>query len=70
MYIAITTFHYELIPSELLFAIIAAREAIPFPIVFEIIIMELSFELLQEASIRVPSSFSTTVRNYWCINIR
>ena len=69
-YIAITTYHCELIPSELLFAIIAAREAIPFPIFFEIILMELSFELIQEASIRVPSSFSTTVRNYWCINIR
>lgn len=61
MYIAITMYHYELIPSELLFAITAAREAIPFPIIFEIIIMELSFELIQEASIRVPSSFSTTV---------
>lgn len=61
MYIAITMYHYELIPSELLFAIIAAREAIPFPIIFEIIIMEVSFELIQEASIRVPASFSTTV---------
>lgn len=69
LYIAITTYHCELLPSELLFAIIAAREAIPFPIFFEIIIMELSFELLQEASIRVPASFSTTVRNYWCINL-
>lgn len=61
MYIAITMYHYELIPSELLFAITAARDAIPFPIIFEIVIMEVSFELIQEASIRVPSSFSTTV---------
>ena len=61
MYIAITTYHHELIPSELLSAIITAREAIPFPIIFEILIMELSFELIQEASIRVSSSFSTTV---------
>lgn len=70
MYIAVTMYHYELIPTELLFAITAAREAIPFPIFFEIIIMEISFELLQEASIRVPSTFSTTVRNYRCLNIR
>ncbi len=70
LYIAITMYHYELIPSELLFAIVAAREAIPFPILFEIIIMEASFELIQEASIRVPSSFSTTVRNNWCFNFR
>lgn len=68
LYIAITMYHCELIPSELLFAIIAARDAIPFPIFFEIMIMELSFELIQEASIRVPSSFSTTVRNNWCFN--
>ena len=61
LYIAITMYHYELLPTELLFAIIAAREAIPFPILFEIIIMEGCFELIQEASIRVPSSFSTTV---------
>ena len=70
LYIAITMYHYEIIPSELLFAIIAAREAIPFPIIFEIIIMELSFELIQEASIRVPSSFSTTVRYNRSFNIR
>lgn len=70
LYVAITMYHYELIPSELLFAIIAAREAIPFPIIFEIIIMEVCFELIQEASIRVSSSFSTTVRNNWCSDIR
>lgn len=68
MYVAITMFHYELIPSELLFAIIASREAIPFPIIFEIIIMEICFELIQEASIRVPSSFSTTVGIIRCFN--
>lgn len=65
LYIAITMYHQELIPSELLFTIISAREAIPFPIFFEIIIMEVSFELIQEASIRVPATFSTTVRNNW-----
>lgn len=61
LYVAITNYHQELIPSELLFAIINAREAIPFPVLFEILIMEFSFELIQEASVRVPSSFSTTI---------
>ena len=61
LYVAITMYHYELVPSELLFAIIAARKAIPFPIIFEILIMEICFELIQEASIRAPASFSTTV---------
>ena len=70
LYIAITTYHYELIPSELLYAIIDARKAIPFPIIFEILIMELCFELIQEASIRASSSFTTTIRNNWCTYIR
>ena len=61
MYVAITNYHQELIPSELLFAIANAREAIPFPVIFEIILMEISFELIREAGLRVSSSFSTTV---------
>lgn len=61
LYIAITTFHQELIPSELLFAISNARQAIPFPILFEIILMEISFELIREAGLRVPSPFGQTI---------
>ena len=58
-YIAITIFHDEFLPSELLFALTAARENIPFPIIFEIILMEVSFELIREAGIRVPSLLRT-----------
>lgn len=61
LYIAVTNYHHELIPTELLFAMITARQAIPFPIIFEILLMEFSFELIQEASVRVSASFSTTV---------
>lgn len=61
MYVAITNYHQELIPSELLFALANAREAIPFPVIFEIILMEVSFELIREAGLRVSSSFSTTI---------
>lgn len=61
MYVAITNYHQELIPSELLFAIANSREAIPFPVIFEIILMEISFELIREAGLRVSSSFSTTI---------
>lgn len=60
-YVAITNFHQELLPSELLFAISSSREAIPFPVIFEIIIMEVSFELIREAGIRLSTSSSTTV---------
>ena len=61
LYIAITNFHQELIPTELLFAIVASREAVPFPIIFEILTMELSFELIREAGLRVPSPIGPTL---------
>ncbi len=61
MYIAVTTFHQELIPSELLFAIVASRNSVPFPILFELLIMELSFELIREAGVRVPSPLGATI---------
>ena len=60
-YMAITNFHQELIPTELLFAIVASRESVPFPIVFELIIMEIAFELIREASIRVPNPIGPTL---------
>jgi len=60
-YIAITNFHQEMIPTSLLFAIEAARENVPFPSVVEILIMELSFELIREAGIRVPGAIGSTI---------
>ena len=60
-YIAITTFHQELIPTELLFSIVASRESVPFPILFEILVMEISFELIREAGLRVPSTIGPTI---------
>ena len=62
-YIAVTTFHQELIPTELLFAIVASRSNVPFPIIFEILIMELSLELIQESGVRVPGPLGQTIRN-------
>lgn len=60
-YVAITNFHQELLPTELLFAIVASRENIPLPIIFEILVMEISFELIREAGIRVPSPLGPTI---------
>lgn len=60
-YIAITTFHQEIIPTELLFAIVSSRSAVPFPIIFEIILMDLSLELIRESGVRVPSSLGQTI---------
>jgi hypothetical protein len=54
IYVAITTYHQEMIPTTLLFSIAASREAIPFPGFIEALIMEISFEALREAGVRLP----------------
>lgn len=56
LYIAITTFHQDLIPTEFLFAIVASRNNVPFPIIFEILTLEISLELIRESGVRVPRS--------------
>ena len=61
LYVSITSFHIEIIPTELLYSILAARESVPFPIIFEILIMEISFEIIREASLRVPSAIGSTI---------
>ncbi|MBP3708631.1 MAG: spore germination protein [Clostridia bacterium] len=61
MYIAVTNYHHELLPTELLFTIAASRESVPFPIVVEILLMEISFELIREAGVRVPTPLGPTI---------
>ena len=70
LYVAMTNFHQELIPTELLFSMIASRENVPFPIIVEILLMEISFELIREAGLRVPSPIGPTIRNCWCFSTR
>ena len=61
IYMAITSFHQELLPTELLFSILTARENVPFPIILELLLMEISFELIREASLRVPSLIGSSI---------
>lgn len=60
-YIAVSTYHQEMIPTNLLFSIAASREAIPFPAFVEAIIMELAFEALREAGLRLPKVIGQAV---------
>lgn len=55
LYLAVANYHHEMLPTPLLFSIAASREQVPFPIPFEIVIMELSFELIREAGTRIPT---------------
>ncbi|MBQ2967656.1 MAG: spore germination protein [Clostridia bacterium] len=61
IYIAIVNFHHEMIPPDLLFAIESARESVPFSALFEILLMEIAFDIIREASLRVPSPIGSTV---------
>lgn len=54
IYIAIVTFHQEMLPTPLLINIASAREGVPFPAFVEAFIMEGTFELLREAGVRLP----------------
>lgn len=60
-YVALTNFHREMIPTELLIAIAKARENIPFPTIVEVLAMEISFELIREAGIRIPGIIGNTI---------
>lgn len=61
LYIAITTFHPEMMPFDLLISVSASREIVPFPALLEALVMEMAFEALREASIRIPKSIGQAV---------
>ncbi|PWW01244.1 spore germination protein KA [Paenibacillus cellulosilyticus] len=54
LYIAITTFHQEMLPTSLLISLAAQREGVPFPALVEAFLMEITFEILREAGVRMP----------------
>ena len=60
-YVAATNFHIEMLPTDLALAIAAKRESVPFPAIIEVLIMEVSFELLREAGVRVPTPIGPTI---------
>ncbi|MEK4537964.1 spore germination protein [Peribacillus sp. FSL K6-1552] len=61
VYVAATTFHQEMIPTKLLVIVAAQRETVPLPGVIEALIMEITFEMLREASLRMPKAVGSTM---------
>ncbi|OPX83513.1 MAG: Spore germination protein B1 [Pelotomaculum sp. PtaB.Bin104] len=61
LYIAIVAFHQEMLPTALLLSLAAQREAVPFPAFVETFLMELAFEILREAGIRLPRQVGQAV---------
>lgn len=60
-YLAIIKYHTELLPTELAMAFADARAGVPFSAFAEVIIMELSFELIREAGVRIPGPMGSTI---------
>ncbi len=61
LYVAITTYHQEMIPTQLLISLAAQREGVPFPAFVEAIIMEATYEILREAGVRMPRAVGQAV---------
>ncbi|WP_020615501.1 spore germination protein [Paenibacillus daejeonensis] len=61
LYIAVTTFHQEMLPTTLLITLAAQREGIPFPGLVEALMMELTFEILREAGVRMPRAIGPAI---------
>ncbi|WP_066072940.1 spore germination protein [Neobacillus soli] len=61
IYVAVLTYHYQLIPKDLMVTLVASRRNIPLPPILEAIILELTIELLREAGARLPSKVGQTI---------
>ncbi|KML31974.1 spore gernimation protein [Priestia aryabhattai] len=61
IYLALITHHQGLIPNTLMVSLMAQRERVPFPAIVEIVVMELAFEMLREAGIRMPRAIGPAV---------
>ena len=61
LYIAVVTYHPEAIPVRLALSIVAAKQDVPFSTVFEVLILLLSFEVIQEAGLRLPGPIGSAV---------
>ncbi|HHU63595.1 MAG TPA: spore germination protein [Clostridiales bacterium] len=61
LYVAMVSFHHELIPSRLVLTLARGRVEVPFPAFLEALLMELTIEFIREASTRLPGVLSQTV---------
>lgn len=61
IYVATLTYHYELIPQDLMSTLVSSRRAIPFPPILEALFLEITIELLREAGARLPTKVGQTI---------
>ncbi|MDQ1003411.1 spore germination protein KA [Neobacillus niacini] len=61
LFVAVTTFHQEMLPTQLLISLASQREGVPFPALVEAVMMELTFEILREAGVRLPRAVGSSI---------
>lgn len=61
IYIAVTAYHHEMIPTLLAINLLAQREGVPFPVAIEALLMEIAFEIMREAGTRMPRAVGQAV---------
>lgn len=61
IYLALTTYNQEIIPTQLLISIAAQRESVPFSTFIEAILMIFAFEILRESDLKLPSFASSAI---------
>lgn len=61
IYIAVLTYHYEMIPRILLSTLGYSRHNVPLPPVLEVLFLEFTIELLREAGARLPTKVGQTL---------
>jgi spore germination protein KA len=60
-YVAILTYHFEVVPKDLLGPIVYSRANVPFPPAIEVLFLELTIEFLREAGARLPTKIGQTL---------
>ena len=61
IYVAALSYHYELIPTDLMNTLVTSRRDIPLPPILEALFLELTIELLREAGARLPTKVGQTI---------
>ncbi|MBM7554897.1 spore germination protein [Thalassobacillus pellis] len=61
VYVAVLTYHHEVLPQDLIGTLITSRRNVPFPPIIEALILELTIELLREAGARLPTKIGQTI---------
>jgi spore germination protein KA len=61
IYVMLVSFHHEMIPTGLALTIASGKDVVPFPVLFEALLMEIAFELMREAGLRMPKPIGQAV---------